>query len=58
MYLDVGVMKVQLAKLEGKLESHQEFTQLESQNRSLRDELDHVKTMVSEHRRKSTYDKQ
>lgn len=58
MYLDIGIMKIQLAKLEGKFESHQEIATVKEKNKELERELEEVKSLVSNHRRKSTYDKQ
>jgi hypothetical protein len=58
MYLDIGFMKIQMAKLEGKFESHQEIAAIREKNKELERELEEVKSLVSNHRRKSTYDKQ
>jgi hypothetical protein len=61
MYLDVNVMKIQLARLEGRIESHQAASDLALRSTAdkvrLEAEIENLKAMVDKHRAKSTYDR-
>lgn len=50
MYLDIGIMKIQMARVEVRLELQVQKTELEREVKELRETL-------SSHRDKSTYDK-
>jgi hypothetical protein len=61
MYVDINTMKVQLARLEGRIESNQLATDLALRGAAdkvrLESELEHLRGIVNQHREKSTYDK-
>jgi hypothetical protein len=61
MYLDVGVMKVQMARLEGRIESHQitsdRSERAAEERRNLEAEMVRLRDELSAHREKSTYDR-
>jgi hypothetical protein len=61
MYLDVGLMKVQMARLEGRIESHQVTSdrteRAAEERRALESEVVRLRNELDSHREKSTYDK-
>jgi hypothetical protein len=61
MYLDVGVMKVQMARLEGRIENHQvasdRMERAAEERRALEGEVVRLRTDLESHRAKSTYDR-
>ena len=61
MYLDVNSMKIQLARLEGRIEAHQTASDIAIRSTAdrvrLETEIEHLKGLIEKHRSKSTYDK-
>lgn len=61
MYLDVGSMKVQMARLEGRIESHQVTSdraeRAAEERRALEGEVVRLRSELDSHREKSTYDR-
>lgn len=61
MTMDISGMKVQMARLEGRLESHQSQTEREMittmERKRLEQEIAELKDMIAAHRNKSTYDR-
>jgi uncharacterized membrane protein len=61
MYLDVGMMKVQMARLEGRIENHQitsdRAERAAEERRALEGEVIRLRNELEAHREKSTYDR-
>jgi hypothetical protein len=61
MYLDVGIMKVQMARLEGRIENHQvtsdRMERAAEERRALETEVVRLRGELDAHRGKSTYDR-
>ena len=61
IYIDQGIMRLQIARMEGRIESHQESSDMAirdaAEKVALEAELAQLRAIIERHREKSTYDR-